>query len=532
MHTANVRPRAAARHLAGLACALLALLALGTGCPNTAAPPDDDFVETIYPDGQDVAGEVLENWQGLPLKVLVPEKAGRRPIPLSDVDGKGYNGLLFHSGSGSLVGSPVFEKNNPWRKKAWARIDTYRKGPAKVLVKDAAGNPLAGAHVNIAMYEHEYEFGTAVNNLIHGQGESNAKYQKAASALFNAAVLENQHKWVPFESSPSETAAQYDAAVALGLKKVRGHTLMWDKAFSNNTWEANNSFPKDLFDMVQAGNKSGVDTRIHNHLLAITDAYNGPERKVGEWDAVNEVLWNHTIRDKWGNAVLKDWFDWAREGAGADTKLFINETNLLGLTTTQGYSAERVGQFKTVLDWLLSNNAPFDGIGIQSHFSDYIVTPEDFYNMLDEFAAYGKILKVTEFDMGRQPTDSNPNPAPPEPNYEADFTRDILIACFSHPDTNGYLMWGFWSNAHWTNNAPIFNADWSLKESGRQYIDLVYNKWRSRLSGVTGADGTFSARVYYGDYDITVTAADGKTATAESVHWYKGQNNTTVVIVE
>jgi hypothetical protein len=91
-------------------------------------------------------------------------------------------------------------------------------------------------------------------------------------------------------------------------------------------------------------------------------------------------------------------------------------------------------------------------------------------------------------------------------------------------------MWGFFSGAHWNTNAPVFNADWTLKESGKQYIDLVYNKWRTRLRGTTGVDGSFSARAYYGDYDVSVNAG-GKIKTVEA-HWYKGRNNTIAVVLD
>jgi hypothetical protein len=179
-----------------------------------------------------------------------------------------------------------------------------------------------------------------------------------------------------------------------------------------------------------------------------------------------------------------------------------------------------------------NNNVDFDGIGIQSHFynsqvspQDFRekVTPEDFYNMLNGFGAYGKTLKVTEFDMGSEV-------ASDDRNYEAGFTRDIMIAAFSQPDTNGFLMWGFFSGSHWLGNAPVFNGDWTLKESGRQYIDLVYNKWRTRASGITDDEGKCTIRGFYGDYDITVSAG-GKTKTVEDASFYKGQNNTITVVL-
>jgi GH35 family endo-1,4-beta-xylanase len=480
----------------------------------------EDFHEEIIieeieeTEGDDIDGQLVEGYEGLPIDVIVPTKTGRRPIPLSPAGGKGYDGLLFHTGSGE-----VFDKDNAWRKAAWARIENFRKGNIRVLVKDASDNPVSGAAVNIAMYEHEFQWGTAVNNKIHAAGADRAKYRAAASALFNGAVLENQHKWVLFETNPAETENQFNAAVSLGLKHQRGHALVWDRRFDSG-WETNNYFPQDLYGLLEARDRTALDNRIKNHILAITGAY---KDKVEDWDVVNEILWNHTIRDVYGNGVLKQWFDWAREGAGPDTRLFINETDIVGLTTTAANSAIRAGQLRAVLDYMRDNDVDFDGIGFQSHFMNHSVSPEDFYRLLDSFKDYGKTLKVTEFDMGLDISSA-------DRNYEAGFTRDILIAAFSQENIDGFLMWGFFSGSHWLDNAPVFNADWSLKESGKQYIDLVYNKWRTRETGGTGADGACTVRGYYGDYDITVSA-NGKTKTVEA-RCYRDGDNTIIVVLE
>jgi GH35 family endo-1,4-beta-xylanase len=489
-------------------------------CPDLYTEPSgsSDTGSTDI-DGEDIDGQIVEGYEGLPIDVIIPATAGRRPIPLSTVGGKSYGDLLFHTGSGA-----VFNRDNAWRRNAWTRIESNRKGNVKVLVKDSAGNAVSGAAVNIAMYEHEFQWGTAVNGNIH-TGAAAVKYRAAVSALFNGAVLENQHKWVPFETDPTETKNQFDAAVSLGLKHIRGHTLIWDRSFPDG-WENNSAIPQDLYNFLQGDNRAALDNRIQSHILAITGAY---KNQLKDWDVVNELLENHAIRDKYGNGVLKQWFDWARQGAGANTKLFINETGLLGLATTAANSSVRAGQFKAVLNYMRDNNVDFDGIGIQSHFTSYGLTPgdfynrvspEDFYNLLDSFKSYGKTLKVTEFDMGLDISSANRN-------YEADFTRDILIAAFSQENVNGFLMWGFFSGSHWNDNAPVFDSGWNLKESGKQYIDLVYHKWRTRLRGTTGADGSFHARAYYGDYDVSVNAG-GNTKTVEA-HWYKGQNNTIVI---
>jgi GH35 family endo-1,4-beta-xylanase len=377
-----------------------------------------------------------------------------------------------------------------------------------------------GAAVNLAMYEHEYQWGSEINERIYAADSSGVKYGAAVSALFNSAVLENGHKWVFFETSPAETKKQYDTAVSLGIQHIRGHALMWDRSFPGG-WESNSSTPRALYDLLQAKNKAGLDTMIKNHFLAITGAY---KDKLADWDVVNELLANHAIRDEYGDGVLKDWYAWAREGAGSGTKLFINETEILGLATTEANSAANIGKFKTVLNYMRANNVDFDGIGIQGHFLKRTVSPEDFYNMLEGFKEYNKTLKVTEFDM------DSPGSSAANRTYEAAFVRDILIAAFSQENTNGFLMWGFWSGNHWRSNAPVFNADWSLKESGIQYIDLVYNKWRTRTRGTTDAEGSCALRGFYGDYDITVSA-NGKTKTVEA-RCYKGQDNTITVVLD
>ena len=91
-------------------------------------------------------------------------------------------------------------------------------------------------------------------------------------------------------------------------------------------------------------------------------------------------------------------------------------------------------------------------------------------------------------------------------------------------------MWGFWDNMSTWGNAPLFDADWNLKPSGEQYLDLVYNQWWTQESGTTAADGKYSTRAYYGTYDITVTV-NGKTVT-KTVSMPKGSSGDFTIVVE
>jgi hypothetical protein len=65
-------------------------------------------------------------------------------------------------------------------------------------------------------------------------------------------------------------------------------------------------------------------------------------------------------------------------------------------------------------------------------------------------------------------------------------------------------MWGFWDGAHWQSNAPIYNADWSLKPSGEAFIDQIYHQWWTNLHEQTPASGDLTLRGFKGKYRLRV----------------------------
>ena len=414
----------------------------------------------------------------------------------------------------SLMGAEwsVFTSEAQWRKDAWKRIEEIRKGEINVIVNDADGNPIENAVVDINMNEHEFQWGTVINESILLDNVDGDKYRQAISSLFNSAVTENSLKWNMYEANPANARKEIDAAKALNIKHFRGHTLMWDFDFPNG-WKNNTAIPRDVFNLLSQNNKAGLNERIKEHILKTTSDFHG---EITDWDVVNEPLDNNAIRSKYGNEILKDWFNWAREG-DPNANLYINERNISGLN--QPY----LDNFKLVLDYMVKNDIDFDGIGIQSHFGNTMVHPMYFYDAIDQLAAFGKEIKITEFDLGAHVSELSRE-------YEASFVRDVMIAAFSHESVTGFYMWGFWSGSHHAQNAPIFNADWTLKESGKQFIDLVYNHWFTQESGVTNIDGKYNTRGYYGDYDISVTV--NKKVKVVKASFYKGQKDTILITVE
>ncbi|MBO5165616.1 MAG: endo-1,4-beta-xylanase [Lachnospiraceae bacterium] len=425
----------------------------------------------------------------------------------------------------------LFDKDVQWRKEAWDRIEDIRKGNIQIVVKDSAGNVIPNAEITVDMYDHEFEWGTAINDRIL----SNEKYKEAVSIFFNTAVLENEHKMARYLRDTTGAARkQIDAAKALGLKNFRGHVLLWDKPITDiydaatDSYISQNSITEELMRLTLTGisAREANDTAAFAESEALINDYiknNVINRIVGDfkgelcdWDVVNEPIVNHQLQGMYGYDMMKNWFDWVKEVDPNATR-YINECRIVGVPENGTLDA-----FKAILDKMVEANVDFEGIGVQGHFSTF-TSPKAFYDELVELAAYGKRLKITEFDcsLGMHVQDEE---------AEASFVRDIMLLAYSMEQMDGFLLWGFTDASHWLKNAVIFDADYKLKLSGEQYMDLVYNKWWTQEEGTTDANGTYSVDGYYGDYLITAEA-DGKTVTVDAQHYKNDESKNTFEII-
>ncbi|MEY3897288.1 MAG: xylanase-like protein, partial [Verrucomicrobiota bacterium] len=93
----------------------------------------------------------------------------------------------------------------------------------------------------------------------------------------------------------------------------------------------------------------------------------------------------------------------------------------------------------------------------------------------------------------------------PDEQLQADFTRDFLTAAFSHPAINGIVHWEFWDRQEERKDVSLWRADGTPRAAGLAWIDMVSKTWWTNADGETSADGTYSTRGFYGDYEVTVS---------------------------
>ncbi len=396
------------------------------------------------------------------------------------------------------------QDDDAWRAEAAARIGEHRMGPLTVEVVDGDGEPVAGARVHVQQTRHAFRFGTAVNRAMFAgptsETDDAATYRAKVGELFNAAVLENGHKWRVWDKAGSrqETVATTNWLLDHGLH-VRGHCLVWQHR--NPKW----SVPDDV---TESDDPAYVRQRVAEHIREeITFTY-GNHGRLDEWDMVNEPVTEHTLTDKLTPGVPKeeapdlvDWFNLAHDAA-PEVRLFINDFHIL----VGDFTGHRDSYEKTIR-FLLDHDAPLGGIGFQGHYHGGNLTPPptEVYDRLQRFAAFGVPLLVTEFDMFGKGWDEGQKQA---------WLSDFMTVCFSHPAVEGFYMWGFWDGRHWNDDAPLFTREWTLKPEGQAWMDLVYGDWWTDTTGTTDAAGRYTVRPFRGEHRVTVTGPDETTGEA------------------
>jgi GH35 family endo-1,4-beta-xylanase len=179
--------------------------------------------------------------------------------------------------------------------------------------------------------------------------------------------------------------------------------------------------------------------------------------------------------------------------------LCLNEYSIL---SAGGLDQAHQAALEKIVKDLQAAGAPLQALGLQSHMGMNATPPERVLQVLDRFAKLGLPMEITEFDI----------PGADE-QLQADYTRDFLIATFSHPQVVGFTMWGFWEGRHWRGDSAMFRRDFSPKPSATVWHELVYKDWWTNQTVPTDAQGAAALRGFLGDYDVTVTRG-GQTATA------------------
>src|SRR4051794_6197654 len=241
---------------------------------------------------------------------------------------------------------------------------------------DAAASTLGAAAAQSGRY-----FGTAIS-----AGKLNdSAYTTIANREFNMVTPENEMKIDATEPNQGQFNFTNGDRVfnwaRQNGKRVRGHTLAWHS--QQPGW-------------MQSLSGSALRQAMINHINGVMAHYRG---NIYAWDVVNEAFADGGSggrRDSNLQRTGNDWIEVAfRTARAADpaAKLCYNDYNI-----DNWNDAKTQGVFRMVQDFK-QRGVPIDCVGLQSHFNGNSPYPSSYRTTIQQFAALGVDVQITELDI-------------------------------------------------------------------------------------------------------------------------------------
>ncbi|MGC4892671.1 endo-1,4-beta-xylanase [Micromonospora sp. DT31] len=277
----------------------------------------------------------------------------------------------------------------------------------------------AGTTLGAAAAEQGRYFGTAVavNKL------SDSTYVGILNREFNMVTAENEMKWDATEPSQNQfTFSAGDRLVAHAQAngmRVRGHALAWHQ--QQPGW-------------AQSLSGSALRQAMVNHITQVATHYRG---KIYAWDVVNEAFDDGNSGARRNTSLERTGSDWIevafRTARAADpgAKLCYNDYN-----TDNWTWAKTQGVYNMVRDFK-ARGVPIDCVGFQSHFNSGSPYPSNYRTTLQNFAALGVDVQITELDIEGSGSS------------QATAYGNVVRDCLAVARCNGITVWGIRDTDSW-----------------------------------------------------------------------------------
>lgn len=145
------------------------------------------------------------------------------------------------------------------------------------------------------------------------------------------------------------------------------------------------------------------------------------------WDVANEAVHETDYYQHMPRERVAEWFKEV-EKIDPTLELTLNEYGMLNRSSSPLF----IKEFKDFATLLRKHGARIDVLGVQGHVGQTPRAPAAVLSDLDLLAEGGNKVQITEYDFNT-----------PDEALQAEYTRDFLIAVYSHPAVTGFMQWGF-----------------------------------------------------------------------------------------
>ncbi len=410
-----------------------------------------------------------------------------------------------------------------------ARIEYYRKGNLKVIVKDANGNLVSNATVNIRQFKHGFEFGAALLQLDpQNTSAEQTNYQNKFLDAFNFTTLPFWWDWIIEPTQGQRDYARLDRTTKWTTDRginTKAHTLAWTVSTPRwASWDVNT-----------------FEGQLSNFVTDIVGRY---KNRVKYWDIMNE------FQNRQSTSPMTNWMNnrpytiygaggaclaWAQGARGSTPTLFGYNDYLeteLGDFTYNYLSAIRGGSFFP------------DFVGIQWHtqfagISRFPMTRA--WNIANRFQEFQKGVHFSEISVLSGPeranvdangaAQTNWNTDSTNETKQADYAVKLYKVLFSHPAVQTLTWWDLTDKNAWLG-APtgLLRKDMSAKPAYTRLKDLIKTTWWTNITNQrTNSSGVYTGRTFLGIQKVNVSA-NGKTGEAYQYIGTNGNGVTEVVV--
>lgn len=362
------------------------------------------------------------------------------------------------------------------------------------VMKDGRSVPDAVIHVR--MLNHAFLFGAVC--YAHGTYSSSAeeeRFTKLFTELFNFTMVPYHWKWYePKRGCYKEpyTGNLVRWASENSLKK-KLHALIWHELCP---------------DWVTDRNVQDEYVRRISHLMQVYGS------EFDFFDLANET----TVNNRFDNPVSR----WIRR---------LGPTNMMkfGTNLVRSFRPDarllfgdwnvHKDEYFNFLGRMRDDGVDIDILGLQSHMQRDLWTAEETMRVIERAASYGWPIHFPECSIcsgvpvGELIYDSSGTvnrflETPELAEWQAGFASDFYTLVFSEPAVEA-LSWFDFTDHRWLG-APggVIFDDMSPKPVYHALRRLIHEEWHTDADLFTASDGQAGARLFCGDYSVTVKAGE------------------------
>ncbi len=427
-----------------------------------------------------------------------------------------------------------------WREEALRRIEKYRKAPATVKVIDENGQPVSDADVKLDMTEHEFMIGWEAQDHSEREPIVIREREDQEKQGFNT-ITPNASLGQPWtEQNMVDALVVADWARETNTR-MRGHAFIYDlyDSIGHSTYAPSvygNKSP------LKIGNGMSYEDTFKIYMSGISGRVVAMNDYVDEWNAINETKDGHTpLVDNYGYEIIQDLFECARLMVKPEARLYYMDSTMAGSSQKDPDSGVNVTEKnirwnnRESMDLISFEGFTMDGMAGQCHIvgredGQNRPNPVDYYRQMEVYADRHDYYSVTEYDFVDSQIDMNTD-TDLENKLIGLYIRDWFIATFSNPKSTCFSIWESGSDAwHWRSWGPFTDKYFQDKpENLKLWQDMIFKDFASHTTRTTAEDGSYTERVFRGDYDVEVTV-NGKTAKTTLKVTENGENIVTAIV--